>query len=125
VATLLDTRVRNPVVISGDVHSAWAGEVLRDFATEAYDPVAVELVASSISSGRDGSATTSWATQALAEQEYLRFFDGRRGWTALRATADELVVDYRVVPHVRRPGAPVTTAATFVVPNGEPRLDRL
>jgi alkaline phosphatase D len=122
VATLLDTGVRNPVVLSGDVHSAWANEILREFGAATYDPVGVEFVATSISSGGNGGPTADWATRSLAAQPHLRFFDGRRGWTALRATADELRADYRTVPYVRRPGAPVTTAASFVVENGKPRL---
>ncbi|MEV0695356.1 hypothetical protein [Streptomyces sp. NPDC050388] len=35
-------------------------------------------------------------------------------------TSDLWTTDFRVVPYVTRPGAPVSTRATYVVENGRP-----
>ncbi len=69
---------------------------------------------------------TDWGEHGRSPtQPHLRFFDGRRGWTAVRVDARRAA---RRLPRraVRaRRGCPVTTSATFVVENGRPRLNRI
>ncbi|MFY1621503.1 alkaline phosphatase D family protein, partial [Micromonospora sp. WMMD736] len=103
---------RNAVVLTGDVHSHWAAEV-RDPAHGTS--VATELVTTSISSGGDGSDTREDTAAALAANPHIRYFSNRRGYLRARITADELRADFRQLPYVTRPGAPVVTAASFVV----------
>ena len=57
--------IRNPVVLTGDIHSHWANELLTDFDRPDSPPVGVEFVGTSISSGGDGTAAprTLAATQ--------------------------------------------------------------
>ncbi|WP_214106363.1 alkaline phosphatase D family protein [Acrocarpospora catenulata] len=89
------------VVLSGDVHNAWAAELGNG----------VEFVTSSVTShppGTDGSAM-------LALNPHLKFFDGRRGYLLVTASMTEFTVDYRAVPYVDRTGAPVVTAGGFRV----------
>jgi alkaline phosphatase D len=117
--------VRNMVVLSGDVHSAWVGEILRDFGTPDSAPLGVELVATSISSGGDGRARTPWGTRSVRTQPYLKYFDRRRGWLALRCTPEWLQADFEVVPYVSRRGAPVSTAATYLLEAGRAGIRRL
>jgi alkaline phosphatase D len=50
----------------------------------------------------------------LAENPHLKFYKNRRGYVRTRFTPDELTADFRVLPYVSTPGAPVSTAATFV-----------
>ncbi len=45
-----------------------------------------------------------------------------RGYVQTRITADELRADFRVMPYVSRPDAPVQTGALFVVPDRDPTL---
>ena len=84
--------------------------------------VATELVTTSISSGGDGSDSRDEITAVLPENPHIRYFSNRRGYVRTRITPDELRVDFRVVPFVSRPDAPVHTGASFVVPDGEPAL---
>ncbi|PRC48422.1 alkaline phosphatase, partial [Mycobacterium sp. ITM-2017-0098] len=106
--------VRNPVVLTGDVHAHWAAEI-RDAQSL---PIATELVTTSITSGGDGSDTRPDVDAVLPENPYLRYFSNRRGYLRTRITPDELRADFRTLPYVSRPGAPVQTGATFVVPDG-------
>ena len=122
VAGLVDSPVRNAVVLTGDVHSHWAAEVHETFDDPSSPVVATELVTTSISSGGDGSDGRGDTSEVLAENPHIRYFSGRRGYVRTRITADELRADFRVVPYVSRPDAPVHTGASFVVGDGEPAL---
>ena len=60
---------------------------------------------------------------ARIHPRYLLLSDERRGYTVVRLTEGELRADYRAVPYIDRPGAPVSTVASFVVEAGEPGLN--
>ena len=122
VAGLVDSPVRNAVVLTGDIHSHWAAEVRERFDDPASSVVATELVTTSISSGGDGSDSRDETAAVLAENPDIRYFTNRRGYVRTRITPDELRVDFRVVPFVSRPDAPVRTGASFVVPDEQPAL---
>lgn len=79
----------------------------------------------SISSGGDGSDTRDETAVLLAENPHIRYFSGRRGYVRTRFTADELRADFRVMPYVSRPDAPVHTGASFVVGDREPELQSM
>jgi alkaline phosphatase D len=122
VAGVMHSPVRNAVVLTGDVHSHWAAEVRQRFDDPASPVMATELVTTSISSGGDGSDTRDGIAAVLAENPHIRYFSNHRGYVRTRVTPDELRADFQVVPFVSRPGAPVQTGATFVVPDRAPAL---
>jgi alkaline phosphatase D len=104
------------VVLSGDVHNHWAGE-LDDAAGR---PVGVEFVGTAITSAPPGTDNAA----ILAANPHLRFFDGRRGYLSGTAGPDGFEVAYRVVDFVDRKGGRVSTAASFgVVGDRLKRLD--
>jgi alkaline phosphatase D len=125
IAGLIESPVRNAVVLTGDVHSHWAAEVPSRFDDPSSPVVATELVTSSISSGGDGSDSRDGVGDVLAENPHLRYFSNRRGYVRTRITADEMRADLREMPFVSRPGAEVRTGATFVVPDRAPALHAL
>ncbi|MCX9193675.1 alkaline phosphatase [Carbonactinospora thermoautotrophica] len=118
------TRVgaRNPVVLTGDVHTHWASEIKADFDDPDSATLGVELVTTSITSGGDGSDTTSSGEKIKALNPHIKFFNNQRGYVRARITSEELRADFRVLPYVTRPDAPVTTRASFVVEEGRPGL---
>ncbi|QUG99545.1 alkaline phosphatase D family protein [Saccharopolyspora erythraea] len=112
-------KVRNPVVLTGDVHKNWANDVQSDGRT-----VATELTTTSITSGGDGSESlTDKEKGYLRDNPHVRFYSNQRGYIRTRFTEGELRADYRVVPYVSKQGAPVRTAASFVVEDGRPGLN--
>ena len=128
-ARLLETfarpEVRNPVVLTGDVHRHYANELRVDFDDPSARPVGVELVTTSVTSGGDGSDRLPQLEDELAANPHLRFGSDRRGYLLARLDRDRLRADFKVVPYVRRPGAPVRTAASFVVEDRDPVLRRV
>jgi alkaline phosphatase D len=119
---LADPRTSNPVLLSGDVHSNWASDVLTDYRDHGAKPVATEFVGTSISSGGDGFDQSPEAAAVIAENPHVKFFNGQRGYVRCTVSEREWRTDYRVLPYVSRAGAPVSTRASFVVADGHPGL---
>ncbi len=123
VDSWLDAKSRNVVVLTGDVHANWAADVKRRFDDPEAPVVGTELVSTSITSGGDGSETRDDTAGILADNPHIRFYNNQRGYVRTRFTANEMTVDFRVLPYVQRPGAPVETRASFVVEDRRPGLN--
>ena len=121
---IVDREVRNPVVLTGDVHRHYANDLRLDYDDPASRPLGVELVTTSVTSGGDGSARTAMTDVQLAEGSDLHFADSRRGYLVTRFDREHLRADFRVLTRVSRPGAQATTAASFVVEDRVPALVR-
>ncbi|MBC9726024.1 alkaline phosphatase [Streptomyces sp. TRM68367] len=114
--------IENLMVLSGDVHSAYAFDIKDDFDDQASRTLGTEIVATSISSGRDGAdKPANWDTYTRANP-HLKFYNGRRGYVTVTLGQERARADFRTVPYVLRPGAPVATAASFVTEVGEQGL---
>ena len=118
----IDTRkIANPIVITGDVHANWAADLLRDFRDPASKILGSEFIGTSISTTGDGSDTGNAAR--LTENPWIKFNQSSSAATsASRWTRTPCKADYRVVPYVKRPGAPISTRKSFVVEAGNPGL---
>lgn len=119
---LAQEKISNPVVITGDVHSNWACDLKTDFGDHRSETVGVEFVGTSITSGGDGSDTLRSARRMLRDNPHIRFFNNRRGYVRCRLTRNYCLTDYRVVPYVSRPHAPIATRASFAVEHGKPGI---
>ena len=88
-----------------------------------YSPtVATEFLTTSISSGGDESVPASYGQAVLAENAHIRYYSGRRGYVRCRVTPRELRADYRTMPYVTHPDAPISTDTSFLVLPDEPGL---
>jgi alkaline phosphatase D len=112
----------NPIVIAGDIHSNWANNLLVDFDDLGGRTVGTEFVGTSITSGGDGTAAPKNRDGILAENPFVRFHNAQRGYVRCEATPKEWKTDFRIVEYVSRSGAPLQTAASFVVEPGKPGL---
>lgn len=111
------------VVLTGDIHSNWVNDVTVDFTRPGGKPVAAEFVGTSISSGGDGADRSgSVNDRTLPENPQLRWQNARRGYVTCRVTPDTWQTDYRTVPYITRPDAPVSTASSWVVQHGQPGI---
>jgi alkaline phosphatase D len=109
------------VVLTGDIHSNWVNELWENFNRFASPSVAVEFVATSIASGGDGAdASASVNERTRAENPHMRWHNARRGYVRCHATPEAWQTDFRTVPFVTRPGAPVATASSWRLENGLP-----
>ncbi|MEZ5415396.1 MAG: alkaline phosphatase D family protein, partial [Opitutaceae bacterium] len=120
---LRERAIANPVVITGDIHTNWANELGPDADRPDDAAVAVEFVGTSISSGGDEAKPGLDAAVVRAENPWVNFFNDERGYVRCEVTPEAWRADYRTVAYVSRPGAPVRTAASFVVNSGRPILE--
>jgi alkaline phosphatase D len=119
------TDVRNPIVLTGDVHAAWGAEVKQRWDDPSSKTLATELVTTSITAGGDGSEEYAETPLWLKENPHVKYFNNRRGYTVSRFTPDELRTDFRGLDYVRQPGSPVRTKASFAIEDRVPGLHRL
>jgi alkaline phosphatase D len=125
LAWIAGRQQKNIVVLTGDIHASFVMNVTRDALQPETPTVATEFIGTSISSGGDGA--DRWRQLANYETAVpnMRWHSARRGYVRCELSPDRWTTDYRMVPYVRRPGAPVETAATFVVEHGKPGAERV
>ncbi|HEX2741615.1 MAG TPA: alkaline phosphatase D family protein, partial [Rubrobacter sp.] len=114
--------IQNPVVLTGDVHNNWACDLKANYDDQSSDTLGVEFVGTSITSGGDGADTSPSQEAVVAENPHIKFFNGQRGYVRCRLTPEEWRADYRVLPFVKQPGAPIYTRKSFAVEAGNPGL---
>jgi alkaline phosphatase D len=119
---LIDRKVANPVVLSGDVHRNQASQLKPDYDDPDSPVVAPEFTCTSISSAGDGTAETPDADTLLKTNPHVKMLNSQRGYVTCTVTPDEWHTDYRVVPYITRPDAPISTVASFVLENGNPEM---
>ncbi|GAA3196829.1 alkaline phosphatase D family protein [Streptomyces virens] len=114
--------VDNWLVLTGDVHVGYAFDIKDDFDDPDSATLGTELTCTSVASGRNGAQRpANWDTYMRANP-HLRFYDGRRGYVRVELGQENARADFRIVPAVTTPGAPVSTAASFVTEVGSPGL---
>lgn len=114
--------IENFVVLTGDSHKNWANNLLADFSDSNSPVLGAELMGTSISSGGDGNDLTEQGEKLLGENAHIKFFNAQRGYVRCTITPEEIKAEFRVLPYVSTPGAPVKTRASFSIRNGEPGL---
>ncbi|MGW6059349.1 alkaline phosphatase D family protein [Streptomyces sp. NPDC055189] len=114
--------IENLMVLTGDVHVGYAYDIKKDFDEPASKTVGTEIVATSIASGKDGAdKPANWDTYTKANP-HMKFYNGRRGYVTVDLGKDSARADFKTVSAVTKPGAPITTAASFVTEAGDPGL---
>ena len=116
-------RIANPIVLTGDIHSAWVAGPQQNFLDPASATVATEFVCTSISSDFP-TAFLSLIEPNLgpdSRNPHILYFEGRhRGYTLCEVTPDAWQSSFRIVDALADPGSAVTTAASWVVDAGNP-----
>ena len=107
----------NVVVLTGDEHQNFAG-LLHD----GDQPVAVEFVGTSISSGGDGSDLRGGSDRILAENPQLKFINDQRGYLTCEVGRDEWRTNFMVVDRVSTPGGALSKRTTMAATRGQPAL---
>jgi alkaline phosphatase D len=111
----VEAGVRNPVVLTGDVHTHWAGEILQSFPELDGDSVGVELVATSITSGGNGADSVPEDNAALKINPHIKFRNAQRGYVETVITPSQMDVNFQVVPQVTVQDATVYTRRSYSV----------
>ncbi|GLZ76095.1 alkaline phosphatase [Actinorhabdospora filicis] len=120
----LDAGVRNPVVLTGDVHSHWAADLKLDYDDPTSRTVGSELVCTSITSGGDGKDTNPTDNAQLKINPHVKFYNNQRGWVSAKVSQTEINADFMVVPYVHTPGAEAHVKASFAIEDRVPGVQQ-
>ncbi len=111
-----DSRVSNPVVVGGDIHSFWANELRIDNSDRRAAPVATEFVGTSITSFGPPYDTFMGF---LPDNPHIKFFDSRkRGYVLVDTGRQRMDVKMQIVSDVTDPQATLSTLKRWVVESG-------
>ena len=117
---LHDRGPSNPIVLTGDLHTNWVNDLKLDFDRADSPIVGTEFAGTSISSSGDGADTGAQGENAMSHNPHIKFFNAQRGYVRCRLSPERLQTDFRVMPYVTRPNAPIGTRASYVVEDGVP-----
>lgn len=117
-----DAKVGNVVVLTGDEHQNFAGDLYIDGAKDKGAPIASEFVATSISSGGDGvDQTASWAKIQPANPQ-LKFNNSQRGYVLCDVTPKAYVSEFKVLDAISRRDGKLSTRAKWALEAGKPGI---
>jgi alkaline phosphatase D len=118
---IADRKVRNPVVLAGDIHSSWFSDLKLNFDDTSSRPVASEYVATSITSDFPIAFDAPIKTWNPLLNPHVRYFDGSlRGYLRVHVDRRRWLTEQRSVASIDTRTAPVTTTASFATESGVP-----
>jgi alkaline phosphatase/alkaline phosphatase D len=129
---LADERVRDVVVLTGDIHSSWASELTVEPDGDA-PPVAVEVVGPSVTTDAFSlravpsipGAVPAVARMVRAANPHHRWFELRNhGYVVLDVTSERVRADWWHVDSIRDRPSDEHRAASFEVATGTSRWVR-
>jgi len=115
--SIASRKIKNPVVLGGDVHSFNVNQLKADFDNPDSPVVASEFVGTSITS-------QAWAqerlNQYLPDNPHMLLVDSRyRGYVRVEVTPGRWTAGLRAMENVQKKDAGCNTLATFVVESGK------
>lgn len=121
---MLDHKVKNPVVITGDIHANYVNDLRVDDRKPETPIVASEFVGTSISSAGDGENTPAHMSELLSDNPCLHYHNRERGYVRATFTPTTCTADYLTVPYVTKPNAPLQKRASFTIEAGKPGIQK-
>lgn len=113
-----DARIPNVVVLTGDEHVNYAGELHLDGRNPSKKPVGVEFTATSITSGGDGQDLSENDKTLLSINPQLKFVNRQRGYMICDVTKDRWESSVRVLDKVSAPDGKLSTRTKLSVASG-------
>jgi alkaline phosphatase D len=113
--SLQERKITNTVVLSGDAHQHFAGDVLR---APNGPAIAAEFLVSSATSGGDGRGVLPGNEEILRRNPSLRMLQDRRGYGVCSVTHDSWTTELISLSHVTSAQPPSNDVARFVVEPG-------
>jgi alkaline phosphatase D len=118
--SLVDHQVRNPLVITGDIHVGGAASVRLDYDDPDAPDIAYEVVTTSISSSVN-AALIPLLEGSVSKHDWIRYVNGRqRGYAVVTIAPDGATADFRVMATALEPTSTVSTDYTDTIPDRDP-----
>ena len=118
IGQLRQPSVRNPVVLSGDIHAFFVNDLKSDFKAERGAAIGTEVVTSCLAASHAPRARYG---DAQARNPHIRYADlDHAGYVLLDVSRKALRIDLRAVADQTDPASQVTSLARFVVEDRRP-----
>ena len=117
-----ERRIADTIVLTGDEHQNFAGELYLDGRNPEGPPIAAEFVATSISSGGTGNDLRADTVEIQKASPFLKFHNNQRGYLICDVTPERWLSEYKVVDQVTERGGVLSTRARLAVAAGDPRI---
>lgn len=108
------------IVLTGDEHQNYAGELHLDGQRPAAKPIATEFVSTSITSGGDGEDTRADTLEIQKENECLKWHNAQRGYVMCDVTRDLWTTEFKTMDYVSTRGGAIKTRKRMAVAAGAP-----
>nr|WP_295110360.1 alkaline phosphatase D family protein [uncultured Caulobacter sp.] len=120
--SIRDHKVGNVVVLTGDEHQNFAGDLYIDGAKAEGAPIASEFVVTSITSGGDGVDQRADMAKVQAGNPMLKFNNSQRGYAICDVTPKAFVTEFKVLDAVTRKDGKLSTRAKWALEAGKPGI---
>ena len=115
--------VSNLIVLGGDVHENWVGQIKADYSQPSSAAIGVEFCGTSITSRSGGNSKLA---ETLAENPHFLFADAeRKGYGVVDISPRQIKTTLRVVGDVTQQDASIETLAQFSVASGRTEVERI
>jgi len=122
LSKIRDAKVGNVVVLTGDEHQNFAGDLFVDGGRREGAPIASEFVITSISSGGDGQDQRDDYARIQAANPILKFNNNQRGYAICDVTPKAFVTEFKVLDAVTRKDGKLSTRAKWALEAGKPGI---
>ena len=116
---IMETKVANPIVISGDVHVHYGADLKMDFTNPRSETVATEFTNTSISAAGDGAEVSGNWEALRGANPHIHYHSARRGYVACTATPAQMRADFKILDRVTVPDLPIRIGGSLVVEAGK------
>ncbi len=124
IDAMIQTKLRNPVVIGGDMHENWVGHILSDYKVPTSTSVGVEFCGTSITSL--AHINQEKANEMLRVNPHFIFADTEyRGYGVVEFTPNRLRTTLRAVDDATNPRSAIHTLAEFTVESDKPQIQKV
>ena len=110
------------MVLTGDEHQNFAGELYVDGRNPEGAPIATEFVGTSISSGGDGVDERPDMVALKAANPQLKFNNAQRGYAVCEVTPERWQTEFKVLDQVQNRQGNLTTRIKLAVEAGDARI---
>jgi alkaline phosphatase D len=117
-----DRRVANPIILTGDEHQTYCGEVHLDSRQPGPAPIAAEFVTTSISSAGDGMDQRPDVVKVQAANPALKFNNAQRGYAICEVTPERWSMQFKVMDRVSDRLGTLSLRKTMVVEAGSSKV---
>jgi alkaline phosphatase D len=121
LTAMLQAKLRNPVILTGDWHSTFVNDIKLDFKDPSAPVIATELVTPAISTGGDDTPYGPLFAPMVPYNPHVKYYEGdRHGYFKATLTPWRMQLDLRYVTSVEAPNGITYTERSFVIEDGVP-----